>query len=411
MPESADFEILDTLELAEGKRLSIVRRAGGTAALPMVRDPGGAWRRAVPGDGASEALLGLLMDVPDGARRGRFTVRSWTRRAPTGERAMGVDQTNESVIVGTEDQGAVVKWATHMQDGPHPAPRRITVLRDAGFDGMPTPWGLVTWQPVGAEMTLAVSVDEYLPGAVDGWTWAVDLITAAARDADPGPVLTAVAEVGHTIAGLHSALAGTVSRASQGDVQRWRNSARDTLETACQVSDSASAAVLSARRSAIEVALDGLGELAGTPIIEGHGDLHVGQVLRTAAGFLVTDFDGNPVLPAAQRVLPIPAALDVAGLVQSLVHVGIVARKYTPLDPGPLADVERLARGAFLAAYQGRLADLGHAGLYDPTPLRAFRMQQVLREIIYAAQHLPRWSYVPDAALPALLDEGISRET
>ena len=35
-----------------------------------------------------------------------------------------------------------------------------------------------------------------------------------------------------------------------------------------------------------------------------------------------------------------------------------------------------------------------------------FRMQQVLREIIYAARHLPRWMYVPDAALPALLDEG-----
>ncbi len=40
-------------------------------------------------------------------------------------------------------------------------------------------------------------------------------------------------------------------------------------------------------------------------------------------------------------------------------------------------------------------------------PLRAFRTQQVLREIIYAAKHLPRWMYVPDAALPALLDEGI----
>jgi maltokinase len=377
----------------------------------MVRDPDGAWRRAVSGDGASAALLGLLADVPDGARRGRFTIRSWARRAPTGERAMGVDQTNESVIVGTEDQGAVVKWATHLQDGPHPAPRRIAVLRDAGFDGMPTPWGLITWQPVGAEMTLAVSIDEYLPGAVDGWTWAVDLITAAVRDAHPGPVLTAVAEVGHTIAGLHSALSGTVSRASQRDARRWRDSALDTLETACLVSASANAAVLSARRSAIEAALDDLGELAGTPIIEGHGDLHVGQVLRTAAGFVVTDFDGNPVLTAAQRVLPIPAALDVAGLVQSLVHVGIVARKYTPLDPGALADVERLVRGAFLDAYQGRLAELGHAGLYDPAPLRAFRMQQVLREIIYAAQHLPRWSYVPDVALPALLDEGISRET
>ena len=88
---------------------------------------------------------------------------------------MGVDQTNESVVVGDV---AVVKWATHLQEGPHPAPRRIAMLRDAGFTGMPAPWGLVTWRsPSGAE-TLVANVDEYLPGAVDGWTWAVDLITA-----------------------------------------------------------------------------------------------------------------------------------------------------------------------------------------------------------------------------------------
>ena len=47
----------------------------------------------------------------------------------------------------------------------------------------------------------------------------------------------------------------------------------------------------------------------------------------------------------------------------------------------------------------------GLAELYDPGALRAFRLQQVLREIVYAARHLPRWMYVPDAALPALLDE------
>jgi maltokinase len=44
-------------------------------------------------------------------------------------------------------------------------------------------------------------------------------------------------------------------------------------------------------------------------------------------------------------------------------------------------------------------------GLYDPVALYPLRMQQVLREIIYAARHLPRWMYVPDVALPALLDE------
>jgi maltokinase len=67
--------------------------------------------------------------------------------------------------------------------------------------------------------------------------------------------------------------------------------------------------------------------------------------------------------------------------------------------------VEGTARRTFLDTYATRLRGLGHIALFDPRPLRALRLVQVMREMIYAAEHLPRWMYVPDAALPALLDE------
>jgi maltokinase len=272
-----------------------------------------------------------------------------------------------------------------LQEGPHPAPRRLGILRDAGFDGMPSPWGLVTWRPPDGAETLVASVDEYLPGAVDGWT---------------------STEVGTVVGDLHAALACTATMASPEDSVRWRNTALEMLETVCALGDSASVAIVRARRCEVEHVLDTLGTLAGTPVIEGHGDLHVGQILCVDERFVVTDFDGNPVLSARERMLPIPAVLDVAGMAQSLAHVAIVARKYATLDPSALAEVDDTVRAAFLCAYADRIGQLGHADLYDPAPLRAFRMQQVLREIIYAARHLPRWMYVPDAALPALLDEG-----
>jgi maltokinase len=406
-------DTIDTLELTEDKRLSVISTAGGLAAVPMVRGPDGHWRRARPGDGVAEALLGLLADVPGSVTRGRFSVRSWARHAATGERSVGVDQTNESVIVGGErsDGGilgdaAVVKWATHLQDGPHPAPRRISVLHDAGFGGMPAPWGLVTWQPPGGAETLVANVDEYLPGAVDGWTWAVDLITDAAGARRTEPLVAATAQVGGVIAELHAALSGTATVATRQDAVRWRDDGLATLEDACVLGDSVAVTCARARRHEIEGLLDGLGALAGTPIIEGHGDLHVGQILHSGNRFVVTDFDGNPVLPAPQRMLPVPAALDVAGMSQSLAHAAIVARKYTELDAAALADVDGAGRTAFLDAYALRLAELGHAEVYEPGSMHAFRVQQVLREIVYAARHLPRWMYVPDAALPALLDEG-----
>jgi maltokinase len=399
----------DVLDLADGTRLAVVTRADGLAALPQVREPDGSWRRARPGDGAAEALLALLHDTAGTTRRGRFTVHAWAPPAVTGERAVTVDQTNESVIVG---DAAVVKWATHLQKGPHPAPHRIEVLRANGFRFMPTPWGLITWSPDGGAETMVVNVDEYLPGAVDGWTWAVDLLAAAARDrtARPAAAVSGAAEVGTVVAELHSALAGTATTASAVDADRWRDAAFATLKDARALASPELRDVLDARQDAVEQTLTQLGGLAGCPVIEGHGDLHVGQVLRCAGRFVVTDFDGNPVLPPQQRVLAIPAALDVAGMVQSLAHVAIVARRHNDLDTAALAVVDGAARQAFLDTYARHLAALGHADLFDPAPLRAFRLQQVLREVIYAAKHLPRWMYVADAALPALLDERIPGE-
>ena len=55
-----------------------------------------------------------------------------------------------------------------------------------------------------------------------------------------------------------------------------------------------SVAIARARRSDIEDVLGALSTLAGTPVIEGHGDLHVGQVFHVDGRFVVTDFDGNP---------------------------------------------------------------------------------------------------------------------
>jgi maltokinase len=125
-------ETLDSLDLTDGKRLAIVADGDGLAALPMVREPDGRWRRARAGDGVAEALLNVLARQAGPATEGRFTIQSWSERIALGERAIHVDQTNESVIVG---DSAVVKWAAHLQEGPHPAPHRVAVLRRAGFAG------------------------------------------------------------------------------------------------------------------------------------------------------------------------------------------------------------------------------------------------------------------------------------
>lgn len=402
MPPDTYTEPADLLALGDGHALAIVDRDGTLSAVPVIRATRG-WQRATAGDGTADALVRLLARSPGRSSRGRFSVMSWTDRyLPGTERPVTVDQTNESVIVGEQ---AVVKWATHLQPGPHPAPGRLSALTAAGFTSMPTPWGVVTWTPQGGDETVVATVNGYLPGAVDGWTWAKDLFVAAAAGGDLTAVAATSRALGVVVADLHMSLARTSTRSTAGDAARWRDSALDTLAEARLLASPANAVLLTEHADDIEHLLDGLAGLVDVPILDAHGDLHVGQVLRAGDLLFITDFDGNPVLAPAERVLPVPAAVDLAGILQSLSHVAIVAATRSQLEPETLTEVDRMSRATLYDAYLDRLTQGGHAHLHIDNALGAFRLQQVLREIVYAGHHLPRWMYVPDAALPALLTE------
>lgn len=408
--DPSDLVAADLLHLGDRHALVIADDDGTLSAVPAVAE-GQRWRRAIAGDGAAEALVQLLRRSPGRTSRGRFRIMSWTTDAvPEGERPITVDQTNESVIVG---DAAVVKWATHLEPGPHPAPGRLACLAAAGFTAMPTPWGVVTWAPEdGAEtdpetgaQTLVAAVTGYLPGAVDGWTWAVELFTAAARTGDHSAVVRTCAALGEMVGDLHSSLAATVTTSTRADAERWRDNAFATLAAARQLAGAASAELLDERAEAVAAALEQLADLVDVPILNAHGDLHVGQVLRAGELLFVTDFDGNPVLTPGERMRPVPAAVDLAGILQSLAHVAIVAAKHADLAAQRLEPVAAAARGALYEGYLRELSASGRADLHLDRALTPLRLQQVLREIVYAARHLPRWMYVPDAALPAVLQD------
>ncbi|HET6561908.1 MAG TPA: hypothetical protein VFG72_08530 [Marmoricola sp.] len=400
---------VDALALDDGLVLAVV--ADGrerTYPVPLVvrRDGTGGVevRRAEPGDGAAEALVARL--AADRRDEGAFQVSRWHHREVTGERGITVDQTNESVVVG---ERAIVKWLVVADEGPHPAPTMLTALVQAGFGGTPRPWGAVEWRSArgSAPRLLALAV-EHLPGAVDGWTWAVADLRAAAAGGDPGRAAEVGRRTGELVASFHAALAGTARPATAAEVAGWRTRAHVDLDRALEVTNGAARDVLAAMAASVRRAFDSVPVDAGTPVLRVHGDLHVGQVLRMdtdrGTSYSLTDFDGNPVLPAAERLREQPAALDAAGMAQSLVHAALVVRRHhSDLDGGAVERAGELAAASFLDAFRVGLGE--HADLLDERLLRPFRLQQVCREFIYAATHLPRWSYVPEAALPMLLRE------
>lgn len=401
-------DLVESADLADDVVLAVLRDARGTVvAGPLVTGDG--VRRAVPGDGAARALAGLL------ARGGQLggeafdvvTVDPGPSPGPGAvERPMLVDQTHESVVVGDV---VVVKWAVHAEQTP--AATLVAHLAQAGFTEMPHPWGFVTWSAGDAEPVLVASAMQYLEGASDGWTWAVqDAGDHAARGGDLATAVEPMREVGRLVADLHSAFATPtgasphpVARASAQDVEEWRLLARRLLDDAVRAVDGPEGERLAHRRDAMAVAIDGVVGAEGCLTIPVHGDLHVGQVLRWAGGYAVGDFDGNPVLPVAERLRPQPAARDVAGMLQALDHVGrVVNRRVDGADPERVAHWITAAQGRFIDAYRDRLRTNGHADLLDEWLLLPFQFEQECREFLYAVQHLPRWRYVPDQALQAL---------
>ena len=421
------LRLLAGASLGSGRCVAVVADAGGSRwTVPLVLGPEGA-RRAVAGDGVAEALVAALagpgrsavldrIPGPDPGSGRELRITRWYGEPVTGEREVAVDQTNESLVVG---ERAVVKWTLRQPpdglDVRHPAADRLAAL--AGFDGTPRPWGALTVAlPGAAQPLLLATVATFLPGALDGWDWAVADVRAYARgDLPLDDALAPATAVGDLVARMHVTLAATGREAlTVDDADGWLRTARADLAEALRLVDGPEGERLTARAAAVEAGLAALADAAGTPLVDTHGDLHVGQVLRYTDGgvvrYAVVDFDGNPVLAPADRARRRPAAVDVAGMLASLDHVGRVVLKRT--EGVDAAAVERwipLAENAFLAAYRAGLAAGGGPDLLDERLLRPVRLQQECREFLYAVRHLPHWRYVPDGALGALLDEGGTR--
>ena len=408
MPEA------DQLTLGATHAIRVVETDDGPRAAPFVY-AAGAWRRAEAGDGAGVALLQRLYDatsVPDGFRISAPDDAPSTHEIRD-ERAMGVDQTHQSWVVGGQ---VVVKWMTEPLVGPHPAAARLRRLAATGFAESPGLWGLVEWREPDTGHWVPVAVAQsYLPDTEDGWTWAVVEARRALR-VEPGPAQDFAADLGAVIGRMHLALADDPPvRLTATLAREHADEALAALDLAIRLTephDPESHALLTQHRPRIEAVLGGLTEAVGAVVLPVHGDLHVGQVLRGPGGYAVVDFDGNPTRSATLRAEDAPAAMDVAGMLVSLENVSHVARHGATTPDGDV-DAAALdwtalawtghAQGLFLSGYRRALGD--RLDLFDPALVPAYAWEQLCREFVYAAQHLPEWLYVPAASLRRRVEE------
>jgi maltose alpha-D-glucosyltransferase/alpha-amylase len=156
--------------------------------------------------------------------------------------------------------------------------------------------------------------------------------------------------------------------------------------------------------------------------IRGHGDLHLGQVLRTGTDFVIIDFEGEPARSLVERRLKRSPLRDVAGMLRSYDYArhtaaraalerGVVPPGALPALEGWMAFWRAWVSSAFLRAYLHHLegstllprtrAELGRL-------LRLLLLEKSVYELGYELNSRPEWVGLPVQGILELLESAES---
>ncbi len=387
--------------------------AGERYALPAyVSAAGHVWEPAI-GEGYWLALTEALRDGSTIAGlHGTFEMRPTeallAETGLSGERPLGVDQSNTSVILGERQ---VLKLYRRLEPGEHPEVELGRALADGAFPYTPAFCGSMHHiDDEGRDTALAV-VQRFIADAEDPWEGLTGRLVRRIAGHDP-PDLEAstdeVAEAGAIAAALHVALAAELGTApgTAAHLRRWRADAELQLTQALAVVDGEAGQELQALAPRIRAGLAAF-ETAAPPLLaRTHGDLHWGQFLRAPSGVFVVDFEGEPTRTMAERRRPASPLRDLACLVRSLDHVARTAELRSH-GVSPAMDVDAWIARAEQRCVAAYAAGLGDSGIVlDRELLRAFELEKETYEFVYAARFLPSWLYAPRLGMRWLFRHG-----
>jgi len=315
-------------------------------------------------------------------------------------RYLGADQSNTSVVF---DERLIMKLFRRLSDGPNPDAEVTRALVDVGFANVAEP--VAEWREDDHDYAL---VNRFLVGGTDGFALALlslrDLYDRRCPPGEAGGDFAFDARrLGAVTAELHLALAKAFGTAA-GTSSSW------ATDMEAQLARVRLPGVDAEQVRAVYRRLAELGD-AG-PAVRVHGDYHLGQVMRTDAGWYVLDFEGEPDRPLEERRHPTSVLRDVAGMVRSLHYASQVALAEwgTEVDDElvGLADAwEHRNRVAFLAGYLGT-ENVGEVLPADDNDRRliqaAFELDKAVYEVGYEQSHRPDWVRIPLTAVQRIVE-------
>ncbi|HEY8727986.1 MAG TPA: aminoglycoside phosphotransferase [Acidothermaceae bacterium] len=328
---------------------------------------------------------------------------------------LGGEQSNSSVVFGEQ---SIMKLFRIVVPGLNPDLEVTRALTQSGSPHIAALQGWIETDIGGTTSTLGV-LQEFLRTGSDGWALALtsvrDLFAEGDLHADEvgGDFAAESERLGLATADVHTAMAEALPTAVAGEaaLAELANSMRHRLDAAT-VAVPALAVHAPKIAAAFDVLASGHGPLQLQRV---HGDLHLGQVLRTDAGWVLLDFEGEPGAPMHTRTALSSPLRDVAAMLRSFdyaarylladsdmehrdKHLGV------PQGPGQLdyraGEWSERNRDAFCNGYA---KGSGRDPRDDEALLRAFELDKAVYEVVYETRNRPSWVRIPLGSIERLV--------
>lgn len=316
------------------------------------------------------------------------------------------EQSNSSVAFGED---ALMKVFRKVTPGVNPDIAIHQVLTEAGSTHVAALYGWLDLVDDDTNTTIQLAMlQQFLRTASDGWDLALASVRNLFAEADlhadevGGDFAGEAARLGVALAEVHADLAAhfPVERREADALGELAGTMEGRLVAALDVVPD-----LAPHEGRLRETFARLRELDGVAVQQVHGDLHLGQTLRTVKGWKIVDFEGEPAKPLAERLRPDSVWRDVAGMIRSFDYAPRVVAMTGGADVGGEAEQRAYRasewaarnRAAFLDAYtdkRGEVVDGANVALLD-----AYLADKVVYEAVYEARNRPGWLSIPLAAL------------
>ncbi|MEP7054771.1 MAG: phosphotransferase [Actinomycetota bacterium] len=352
----------------------------------------------------TEATARLYALLASGADVDRVRFGGKVSGDPLAGRLMGVEQSNSSVVYGDE---YILKVFRKLAPGINPDLEVGRALAAVGCEVIAAP---LAWFELteGAEPVTLGVLQPFYRGGTDGWQLAItsvrDLLADPGNHADEagGDFAPESERLGEMTAVLHRDL-----RTALGTEE---SAADDGRRTADQMLGRLSEATLVAPAlleydAAIRAVFEFFAAAKSSGRLQRiHGDYHLGQVLRSHAGWVALDFEGEPAKTLAERRTPMSPLRDVAAMLRSFDYA---SRHHLVAQANPSEEVVERAhewaernRSAFCDGY-ARVLGLDPR---DSGPLlAAYELDKAVYEVVYETRNRPTWTAIPLSSIARLV--------